>query len=138
MNWEFFSLEIRSLSNKIKKFDEYKPNVIVGVVRGGIIPARILSTELNIKEVYCLNVSKKATERKVVTEILEDLVGKNILLVEDVLETGLSMIAAKKYLENKGARVKTASLYITENSIITPDFYLNRVEFPFTFSFPWE
>lgn len=134
MNWETFQNEINELSKKI----DYKPDVIVGIVRGGIIPARILSTKLKVNEVYCLNVRKKEDERKVVTEILEDLVGKNTLLVEDVLESGLSIVAAKEYFETRGAKVKTASLYITPISKLTPDFFIREVELPLTFSFPWE
>jgi hypoxanthine phosphoribosyltransferase len=59
---------------------------------------------------------------------LDDLVNKNVLLVEDMLETGKSLIAAKQYLESKGARVKTACLYVMPISEIVPDFSLRQVE----------
>lgn len=39
MKWEEFDTEIRELGRKIN----YKPDVIVGVARGGVIPAVILS-----------------------------------------------------------------------------------------------
>ena len=134
MNWETFNFEIEKLAKKI----DYKPDAIVGIVRGGIIPARILSTRLKVNDVYCVNVSKVGDERKIKTAILDDLIDKNLLLVEDVLESALSIIAAKEHLENRKAIVKTAALYITSGSLFIPDFYIDRIKFPLEFQFPWE
>ncbi len=132
MDWITFEQEVKKLSKKI----DYKPDMIVGITRGGIIPARLLSTFLQVKDVYCISVRKRDKERKVVTEILENLVNKDILLVEDMLETGRSLIVVKQYLESKGAKVKTACLYTMPTSKIEPDFYLNQVnEIKI---FPWE
>ena len=71
-----------------------------------------------------------------VTEILEDLKGKTILLVEDMLETGRSLVVAKNYLEEKGATVKTVCLYTLPISEITPDYFLREVDA--VIEFPWE
>ncbi|MEK6937379.1 MAG: phosphoribosyltransferase family protein [Nanoarchaeota archaeon] len=132
MNWDLFAQEVQDLSKKI----DYHPDIIIGITRGGIIPARLLSTYLNVSEMYCLTVRKIDEERKVSTEILENLVDKNILLVEDMLETGRSMIVAKKYLKSKGAKVKTACLYFMPISEIVPDFYLREVQE--VQRFPWD
>ena len=134
MNWDFLTKEIHSLAQKIEK--EYLPDVIVGIVRGGIIPAQLLSTELGENQVHCISVTKDGKRRRVVTKILEELVNKNVLLVEDALESGRSLIEAKRYLESTGANVKTACLYYTSASDIVPDFYLRKVaRIP---KFPWE
>lgn len=132
MDWKNFDLEIKSLFKKIG----YKPNVVVAITRGGLIPGRILSSHLQVREMYCLTVQKDCEERKVVTEILSSLQGKQVLLVEDMLETGKSLIVAKQYLESKGATVKTVCLYVMPFSEIVPDFFLkkvNEIEI-----FPWE
>jgi len=132
MDWHTFGAEMGRLSVRV----DYQPDIIVGITRGGIVPARLLSTDLHVKEMYCLTVQKSGEERRVVTDLLVDLVGKEILLVEDQLETGKSLIAARSYLEAKGARVKTACLYIMPHSEIVPDFYLRQV--PEVERFPWE
>lgn len=132
MNWTTFRSEIKILSKKIN----YQPNIIVGITRGGLVPARFLSTYLQIKDMYCLTVRKIGEERKVVTEILDNLVGKNILLVEDMLETGKSLVVAKDYLESMGARVKTACLYTMPISKIKPNFYIKQIKK--VKKFPWE
>lgn len=132
MDWKDFEKEIENLSSKI----DFAPNIVVGVVKGGIIPARLLSNTLKVKSMYCLTVKKLGKERQVTTKIFEDLKGKKIILVEDVLETGRSLIAARQYLEKKGATVKTACLYTMTRTEITPDYYIKRVgDLP---KFPWE
>ena len=132
MDWMSFEQEMRTLSEKIN----YKPDTIIGITRGGIIPARLLSTFLNVKDMYGIGVRKVGEERKVVTEILEDLTDKHVLLVEDILETGRSLIVAKQYLELKGAKVRTACLYTMPISEIEPDFYLTQIQE--IKKFPWE
>ena len=70
------------------------------------------------------------------TKIEADLSSLDVLLVEDSLETGQNLLAAKKYLEKSGARAKTAALYFRRNSKVTPDYFLQRVDtIPL---FPWE
>ena len=132
MNWSTFQQEIELLSQKIEeKFD-----MIVGITRGGVVPARILSSLLKVPKMVCLSVEKQGGERKVVTELLDDLSGKTILLVEDMLETGRSLIVAKHYLESKGAQVKTACLYTMPKSDVKPDYFLKEVKK--VVEFPWE
>ena len=115
---------------------DFAADIIVGIVRGGLVPARLLSTELGVKDMYALTVKKVGEERKVMSEILEDLHGKKILLVEDMLETGKSLIVAKEYLESKGAEVKTACLYTMPQSEIVPDFSIRQIGE--VVHFPWE
>jgi len=132
MDWKIFTGEIKSLSSII----DYKPDIIIGITRGGLIPARFLSTYLKVKKMYCISVVKNNETRSVVIEILEDIKGKNILLVEDILETGRSLIVVKDYLKNKGANVKTACLYTMPMSKINPDYYLKEIKL--IQKFPWE
>lgn len=132
MNWTEFIKEIKELSEKV----DYKPDLIIGISRGGIIPARYLCTCLNVKKLHCVSVAKIRDKRKVITDILEGLRGENILLVEDILETGKSLVVAKEYLERKGAKVKTACLYTMSISEVTPDYSLREIE-KIT-EFPWE
>ena len=132
MDWGTFIKEIRNLSEIITD----KPDIIIGITRGGIVPARLLSAYLKVKNMYCISVVKNNNERHIATEITEDISGKKILLVEDILETGKSIKAVKTYLEGKGANVKTACLYTMPLSEIKPDHYLNEVDS--VLEFPWE
>ena len=132
MTWKELEKEITTLSYKITT----NPDIIIGIVRGGIIPARLLSSKLEVREMYCLTVKKIGNKRKVTSEIVDDLIGKKVLLIEDMLETGKSLTTAKLQLEEKGAIVQTACLYIMPVSEIKPDYYLKKIK-DIT-KFPWE
>lgn len=129
MNWETFEQEIAALAQKITT----RPDIIVGISRGGVVPARLLSSRLAVPVMHCVSVEKR---KRVLTEILEDIRSKNILLVEDAIDTGRNLIMVKKYLEEKGAVVHTACLYTSPRSETVPDYFLRKVDaIP---EFPWE
>lgn len=132
MDWQKFETEIHKLTSKISK----KPDIVIPIVRGGLIPGRLLAKYLGIKDMYALTIKKLDSERKITSAINEVLDGKNILLVEDVLETGTSMMAAKDYLIAKGAIVQTAALYFLPETKIKPDYYIS--EKPTVPTFPWD
>ena len=85
---------------------------------------------------YAINVKKVGGERKVTTAIKEDLHGKKVLLVEDMLETGRSLAVAKAHLEAEGASVRTACLYTMPITEVPVDFCVKEVAD--VLSFPWE
>ena len=132
MNWDEFDKEIRELGRRI----DYQPDAVIGIARGGVVPAVLLSKFLKVKDMYVLKVLREGTERRIMAEIVPDVAGMHILLVEDMLETGKSMVVAKEYLEKKGAEVKTACLYTMPMSEIKPDFSLKEITE--VVPFPWE
>lgn len=134
LDWNMVEELSAQLARKISS--SFNPEVIVGISRGGVIPARLLSTRLGVKDMHFLTVRKSAGGRKVVTDITERLEGKRVLLVEDMLETGESLAAAKKYLEERKAMVKTACFFTTPKTIAAPDYFLERA--PGKVTFPWE
>ncbi len=132
MTWDELQSEVADLSALV----EDKPDIIVGIVRGGLVPARLLSSALGVKEMYCITVKKEEGERRVSSEITEDISGKRVLLVEDMLETGKSLDVARIYLESKGAIVHTAALYTMPATTAACDYSLRVV--PEIITFPWE
>lgn len=132
MNWQTVEKEI----DKLSKIVRTHPDIIIGIARGGLVPARLIASKLSVKEMYCLTVKKDGTERKVANNILVDLQDKKVLLMEDVLESGRSLLAAKEYLEKLGALVETIAIYTTPETEIEPDYFIKQLQkVP---SFPWE
>jgi hypoxanthine phosphoribosyltransferase len=130
MDWQEFEQALATLANKISE----KPDAIVCVVRGGMIPGRLLCNHLGVKQLYCLSINKAT--RQLTTDILDDLTGQTVVLVEDTLETGTNLATSKQYLETRGATVLTAAMYCKPGGLIVPDFYLEiRDKLPV---FPWE
>lgn len=135
MDWRSFEKEIRSLGKKIDD-DGWSPDAVVAIVRGGVVPAMTLTYRLGVRKFYILKVSHVGESRRVKGDFAPDVFEKKVLVVEDMLESGKSLAAAKEYLEHKGAEVKTACLYTMPQSVIVPDFFLKQV--PDIVEFPWE
>lgn len=132
MNWDEVTKEIKLLGEKI----DYEPDCIVGVARGGVIPAVLLARHLKVRDMHTIKVRSEGEERRIMADIFIDIEDKKVLLVEDMLESGKSMVVVKEYLENMGAEVQTACLYIMPHTETKPEFYLKEVlEVQ---RFPWE
>lgn len=109
--------------------DGYKPDIIIGIARGGLVPARILSDlletpELSIIQIeYYLSIAKPRQEPILKQGLSTPLTGKKTLLVDDVSDTGKSLQLAKNHLQQQGAKeIKTATLYAKPQTITKPDY----------------
>ncbi len=108
----------------------YKPDVIVAVARGGLIPARILADLLEAPQLttiqieFYVDIARTRQEPVLKQALTIQVSGKNILLVDDIADTGKSLQLAKTCLQNQGAKeIKTATLYFKPQSNTKPDFY---------------
>ena len=121
----------------------YNPDILVAIARGGLIPARILADLLempmfeSIQIEFYSGINQTRLEPTLRQTLTTDIVGKKILLVDDIADKGESLKLAKTHLQQKGAsQIKTATLYNKSTSITIPDFYEKH-----TISwvvFPWE
>lgn len=138
LGWKHFAIEVAKLASKVQE-SGFNPELIVAVARGGLIPARYLSSLLKIKQLACIGMRYTDAQRTV----LETYSAPNltptpsrILLVEDMLESGKSLASAKSVLEKNGAEVRTAALYFRDHSVLEPDFSIRSSAEPI--EFPWE
>ena len=124
--------------------DNWRPDYIVGLTRGGNIPATIISNMLNIP-CEAMKVSFRNDDRVDEDFWLSELVQeKNILIVDDINDTGATFKWIKKdwMLEKILHKVKFATL--TEN--IASDFgdvsyhvhEVNKAEEDVWLVYPWE
>jgi len=129
-------------AEKISK-SGFKPDVIVGVSRGGWIPARILSDLLensnlaNVK-VECYEGFNEVGKKATLTQRLSaDVSGKRVLVVDEVADSGRSLKLVTQHIQEQGAsQIKTAALYYKRDSAFTPDYY--EEETYCWVVFPWE
>ena len=142
LTWEdVYNLTLR-LSERVVE-SGFKPDAVVGIARGGWIPARILSDVLyadtlqNIRIEYYSDVGKKGREPKITQPITGSMKGKSILLVDEVADTGDSIYYAIDHVDTLGAGVvKTAVLHWKPWSRVKPDYYMVQTE-SWTV-YPWE
>ncbi|WP_263079560.1 phosphoribosyltransferase family protein [Endozoicomonas sp. Mp262] len=132
MIWQHFVEEMSLLARRI----EGQPDIIVSLVPGGMVPAQLLACALSVNDIYGLTVSNHGVAARLETKILESVAEKKVLLVTDLIESGIRMNEAKGYLKAQGAEVKTACLYILANAGFKPDFMLQ--ELGYRIPFPWE
>ncbi|HKM75652.1 MAG TPA: phosphoribosyltransferase [Candidatus Bathyarchaeia archaeon] len=121
----------------------FKTDIIVGVSRGGWAPARVLSDLLENTRTASMKVEfyvglEKTSSRPVVTQpVGENAFGKNVLIVDDVSDTGESLKVAIDHVNEKGAKaIKTATLYYKPHSKFKPDFFAESTGD--WIIFPWE
>ena len=121
----------------------FKPDIAVGITKGGWIPARVLSDLLEIPELASLGVEfylgvAETRDEPVLTQRVSAVVsGKKVLLVDDVADTGKSLQLAKEHVLQQGAaEVRIATLYYKPLSVTKPDYY--EKETRRWVVFPWE
>ncbi len=140
--WEKIYELLLNLASKIRKSD-FKPDVIVGISRGGWPPARIMSDLLenpeiaNVKAEFYLGVAKTKGEPLITQPVSVSVHGKKILIVDDVADTGKSLRLVRLHLKERGATdVKIATIYYKPWSVVTPDWY--ELKTSHWIIFPWE
>ncbi|MCS7104463.1 MAG: phosphoribosyltransferase [Thermofilaceae archaeon] len=124
----------------------FKPDLIVSIARGGYIPARLLCDFLDVHDLVSLQVLHwgKAAEITAVAHVKYpydlNLSGKRVLLVDDILDTGDSVIVARDYILSrwKPAELKIAAMqWISSVAKIKPDFYVEEVKDWIWYQYPW-
>ncbi len=123
--------------------DEFIPDVIVGIARGGWIPGRLMSdffdneNTANIKIEFYMDIYKTEEKPRIVQPVSTDVKDKNVLIVDDVADTGESLISAVNHMKEKGAKeVKVTALHKKPWSKFTPDYFVETTEA--WVIYPWE
>ncbi len=109
----------------------YAPELLVGVARGGWVPARVLSDLMPGVGLASMRVEfyedvAKAGRRPVITQpVSAEVRGRKVLVVDDVADTGESLIAACEHVRARGAaEVRIATLHHKPHSKLVPDYYV--------------
>ena len=121
----------------------YRPEVIVGVSRGGWPPARVMSDLLqnsnlaNIKVEFYKDIGVRADRPRITQPVTSKVVGKRVLVVDDVSDTGHSLRMVVNHLRrNRVRELKVCTLYLKPMSVFKPDFFA-KVTRKWVI-FPWE
>jgi len=140
--WEHIYELLLDLTGQIRR-NGFKPDIIVGVARGGWPPARIISDLLENPEVasvkadFYVGVAETKGEPVITQPVSMPVKSKRILIVDDVADTGKSLALVKEHLKKQGASdVKIAVIYYKPWSVITPDYYERKTSH--WIIFPWE
>jgi uncharacterized protein len=121
----------------------FKPDWIVGISRGGLVPARLLCDQLEMHNVAIIRIEfykkigKTSDFPKITQPLQVDVKGKRVLIVDDVADTGMSLLVAKEHVLRAGAsQVKIATLHEKPWSRAKPDFCAGASDA--WIIYPWE
>ncbi|NQX33995.1 phosphoribosyltransferase [Herbiconiux sp. VKM Ac-2851] len=142
LGWLEFGDASRSLARDIVE-SGFEPDFVIAIARGGLIPGGALAYALGVKSCGSLNVEFYSDVEETLPEPIilpplldnEPLIGKNVLLVDDVADSGRTLALVVELLEKVDITVKSATLYIKPRSVIAPDFHWKTTDRWIVF--PW-
>lgn len=140
IGWAEYGSLVEKLTEKVRAggagFD-----LVVGIARGGIPVAMVISDRLDVK-VDIINVKSytgiaRRSKPRIVSTLTEAIRGKSVLVVDDLVDHGDTMTTVVGYLQKRGPRtLRTAVLFKKPWSKNEPDYYTEVVDEWIVF--PWE
>ncbi len=132
LSWQTFYQDCLFLGEKILK-KKLKIDRIIAISRGGLVPARILSDflKLPISNIVISSYSnlKQLKEPEIIEVASWKWDNENLLIVDEVSDTGKTFIRALSYFKNKQTgNIFTAAPYIKPKTSFVPDFYLKKID----------
>ncbi|MEM0360013.1 MAG: phosphoribosyltransferase [Candidatus Diapherotrites archaeon] len=109
ISWKKFDSLCRQLAKQVEK--EFKPELIVAISRGGLVPAQIISHCIKNSELYVIKADyykddtakkdmKWNTEPLITQKLDRQVEGKKILVVDEVTDSGATALMVKKYIDS--------------------------------------
>ena len=120
VSWNDIDHQVDKLASKIKNVD-----YVVGIPRGGLVVAVIMSHKLEIKHITIDHLEK-------LEEFNLNIDKKKILIVDDISDSGQTL----KHYKKQG--YTTATLDVRNTTVTKPDFYCNWLETTDWIVYPWE
>lgn len=142
LTWAGFGEAGRELAQQV--FDDgYRPDLILTIARGGLLPAGALGYALDVKNLVVVNVEfyTGVDQRLDVPVFLPpvpaavDLAGFHVLVVDDVADTGETLRLVRDYCADHVAEARTAVLYEKPRSAVRCEYVWRRTDR--WIDFPW-
>jgi len=122
-----------------EEFDWY-----VAISRGSLVPACLLAQKTKCKAIDTICLSRYDDEDEsgpLITSAksFQHIEGKRVLLIDDLVDKGVTMSCAKQMLGTYNPAVlKTLAIYKKSLSVFEPDFYIKETDADNWVVFPWE
>jgi hypoxanthine phosphoribosyltransferase len=141
-SWDQIYDFLLNIAKRIRR-NGFKPDIILGVSRGGWPPARVMSDLLenpnvvNVAAEFYVGVAETRDKPVITQPVSVSVKNKKVLVVDDIADTGQSLKLVLSHLEEEGAsEVKTTTIYYKPWSALIPDYY--EKETTSWIVFPWE
>lgn len=109
---------------------------IVGIARGGLIPATILARELDVRLIDSLCIASYDHDRQCEPQVLKGVAGDGdgLLLVDDLVDTGVTARLARELLP----RATLVAVYAKPRGMATADLWAREFPQDTWIHFPWD
>ncbi|MDQ2049281.1 phosphoribosyltransferase [Natronolimnohabitans sp. A-GB9] len=143
-NWEYIYGLCRDVSTEVRD-DEFEPDVVVALARGGWFAGRCLCDFLGLDDLTSLKMehyvgtAEKSGEPTVRYPMPEGSVAnKDVLIIDDIADTGGSIERAHEYVTDRDANeARTATLQLLGTSEYEPDYVGEHLEEWTWIVYPW-
>jgi uncharacterized protein len=140
--WELFGDASRALAQQVVD-SGYRPTIVLGIARGGLLPAATLSYALGVKNLFTMNVEfytgidERLQFPVMLPPLLDavDLKGATVLVADDVADTGATVKLVTDFCASHVADVRCAVLYEKPRSIVKCEYVWRRTDR--WIDFPW-
>ena len=125
-SYEEFKLDVNLLAKEVKA--SFAPDAIVAIARGGMTLGHFLAEALEMRDLYAINSIHYEETRKLDTidvfNIPDLSQAMQVLVVDDIIDSGETMIEIKRVLQEKYPHItmKVAAVFYKEKALLRPDF----------------
>ena len=133
LSWDELHRDTRALAQRLLD----KPwRGVIGIARGGLVPAAILARELDVRLVDSLCIASYDHDRQGEPKILKGVEGdgEGLLLVDDLVDTGTTARIARKLLP----KAVFVTVYAKPNGKPLADLYQREFAQDTWIHFPWD
>ncbi|MFF5082600.1 phosphoribosyltransferase [Actinoplanes sp. NPDC000266] len=142
LTWDDFGRAGRALAQQIAG-DGWRPSLILAVARGGLFAAGSISYALEIKNLHVINVEfYTGVDERLDTPVMlgpepsvADMTGADVLIVDDVADTGETIKLVRDFCAAHAAEVRTAVIYEKPHTITPCEYVWKRTDK--WINFPW-
>ena len=142
LSWQRFGEASRELATSIAA-DEFEPDLILSIARGGLFLAGSLGYALAVKNLYVMNVEfydgvGTTLDMPVMLPPVPsavDFSAKRVLIADDVADSGRTMELVYAFIKDHVDDVRTVVIYEKPRSLIKCDYVWKRTDL--WINFPW-
>jgi hypoxanthine phosphoribosyltransferase len=142
LTYEAFGTASRELAQQVAD-DGFEADLILAIARGGLFLGGALGYALDVKNLFVMNVEfyTGVDERLELPVVLPptldvvDLTGANVLVADDVADTGKTLELVRDFCAGYVAEVRTAVIYEKPRSLVRCDYVWKRTDR--WIDFPW-
>lgn len=142
LTYDLFGTAVRDLAQEVAD-SGYEPDMILSIARGGLALGMGLGYALGVKNLSVLNVEfYTGIDQRLDVPIMlpptpaaVDLSGLNVLIADDVADTGRTLELVHEFCEGHVAEARTVVIYDKPHSVIRPDYAWRKTDL--WIDFPW-